>query len=41
MLKNQLKNDLLSALKEKNEKKVSILRFVLSRIQKEDKVSGG
>jgi len=36
MLKNQLKNDLLSALKEKNEKKVSILRFVLSRIQKEE-----
>ena len=36
MLKNQLKNDLLSALKEKNEKKFSILRFVLSRIQKEE-----
>ena len=36
MLKNQLKNDLLSALKEKNEKKVSIFRFVLSRIQKEE-----
>ena len=36
MLKNQLKNDLLYALKEKNEKKVSILRFVLSRIQKEE-----
>ena len=36
MLKNQLKNDLLSALKEKNEKKVSILRFALSRIQNEE-----
>jgi len=36
MLKNKLKNDLLSALKEKNEKKVSILRFALSRIQNEE-----
>jgi len=36
MLKNQLKNDLLSALKEKDEKKVSILRFALSKIQKEE-----
>jgi len=36
MLKNQLKNDLLSALKEKKEKKVSILRFALSKIQKEE-----
>jgi len=36
MLKNQLKNDLLSALKEKNEKKVSILRLALSKIQNEE-----
>jgi Uncharacterized conserved protein len=36
MLKNQLKNDLLSALKEKNEKKVSILRVALSKIQNEE-----
>ena len=36
MLKNQLKNDLISALKEKDDKKVSILRFALSKIQKEE-----
>ena len=36
MLKNKLKNDLLSALKEKNEKKVSILRVALSKIQNEE-----
>jgi len=33
MIKNKLKNDLLSALKEKDEKRISILRFALSRIQ--------
>jgi len=36
MLKQQLKNDLLSALKEKDERKVSILRFALSKIQNEE-----
>lgn len=36
MLKQQLKNDLVVALKEKDEKRVSILRFVLSRIQNEE-----
>ena len=36
MLKQQIKNALVTAQKERNEKKVSILRFALSRIQNEE-----